>query len=392
MNTVVIAGPQLTGTQLAQVRDALVSAYITWAQLDELAAIALDLDLEAEIGRIGGLNEIARNLLKLTEASGTTEMLLREAVQRRPGNPQLRQIARMFGLAPAPFTNVRLATLPPYLDPQRALHGQADQFGRILSKDGAPPSKLDSVLGDAPNTLDADGYEAVVRPGGTEKPGQWRQTMIERERPVCQILLEGDAVGTGFLVAPDLIMSNHHVFEIPKSGGQLGALDRYCARFDYRASDPTNVFSPGTIVAINASAGYLDKSPKAELDYVIVKLAQPAGEDLMPGGKPRGWLTLDPGKLNVADPAFVLQHPQGRTLELAVGSITGWEPQRIDEIYEHCANTDQGSSGSPCFSWQWVLRALHHRVDPNTGKVNRAIATAAILDRMAAQGTITLLP
>ena len=112
----------------------------------------------------------------------------------------------------------------------------------------------------------------------------------------------------------------------------------------------------------------------------------------MPGGKARGWLELQNEILKEHDPAFVLQHPLGRTLELAVGSIIGWEKERIEEIYEHCANTDNGSSGSPCFSWNWDLRALHHRVDPKTGRVNRAIATAAILARMGAVGTIGLLP
>jgi hypothetical protein len=375
LNSIVIAGPHLSGAQLVKVRDAIVSAYFKWEQIDELVAVALDIDLEAEIGRTGGLKEIARNLLKLTEASGTTEMLLREAVHRRPGNVQLRKVAHAMGLAPAPFTNVRLSA------PAAVAPGGGAAFGMFVSAN-------ENLLA-AP---DADGYEAMVRPGGTEKPGQWRRTMIERERPVCQILLDGDAVGTGFLVAPDLVMSNHHVFEMPGTGGQLGALARYSARFDYRASDPGAVFSQGTTVGIDASAGYLDKSPKSELDYAIVRLVQRSGKDVMPGEKPRGWLTLDVVKLAVSDPAFVLQHPRGRTLELAVGSITGWEAERGEEIYEHSANTDEGSSGSPCFSWQWALRALHHRVDPKTGRVNRAIATTAILERMAAVGTIRLLP
>jgi hypothetical protein len=112
LNSNVIAGPHLTGAQIVEVRDALVSAYITWGQLDELTAIALDIDLEAEFGRTGGTKEIARNLLKLTEASGTTEILLREAVLRRPGNARLRKVAHTMGLAPAPFTNVKLSKLP----------------------------------------------------------------------------------------------------------------------------------------------------------------------------------------------------------------------------------------------------------------------------------------
>jgi hypothetical protein len=383
LNTIVVAGALLTNAQLLEVRDALISAYYKWEQLDELVAVALDFDLEAEIGRNGPLKETARSLLKFTEAAGTTEMLLREAVHRRPGNPKLAAVAHMLGLAPAPFTNVRL---------RGGGRGGAGSGGEgpagAGSVDAGASSK--SLLGKSA-ALDSDGYEAILRPGGTETPGRWRLTMIERERPVCQILLDDNPVGTGFLIGPDLVMSNHHVFE--DAGGKLRLqLEPFSVRFDYRASDPQNVFSPGKIVAIDTAAGYLDKSPKAELDYVIIRLRERSGEDPMPGDKARGWLELQDEILKEHDPAFVLQHPLGRTLELAVGSIIGWEKERIDEIYEHCANTDNGSSGSPCFSWNWDLRALHHRVDPKTGRVNRAIATAAILARMGAMGTIALLP
>ena len=41
--------------------------------------------------------------------------------------------------------------------------------------------------------------------------------------------------GTGFLVTPNCVMSNWHVFEYPQNGGALGPLSDYAVRFDYRA-------------------------------------------------------------------------------------------------------------------------------------------------------------
>jgi hypothetical protein len=317
-----IAG-QLRDSQIIEVRDALIRGYARWEDLDELAAVSLDINLETDVGSKGPpVKDLARNLVRLTESNGTTEMLIREAVRRRPRNQYLIALANRMGLAPAPFSvKVPLDTLA------------------VLQRNTRHTTGL-ATRGPA---IDADGFEAMVRPEDTQKPGQWRRLMIDRERTVCQILLDGDAVGTGFLVAPDL-------------------------------------------------AGYLDSSSRHELDYVIVKLAQPRGEDPSPGGRKRQWLVPDPTEFSDHEPTFVLQHPRGRTLEMSVGAIKGWELGREREVYEHVATTDQGSSGSPCFAWNWSLRALHHRVDPTTGKANRAISIAAILQRMGTCGTINLIP
>jgi V8-like Glu-specific endopeptidase len=351
----------LTKPHLEDARNAIVSGFFTWSQIDQLAAVALDVSIEAEVGR-GALKDVVWELLKLTEANGQTGILLREAIARKPGNPKLAQFARQLGLAPAPFHNVSPA-------------------GQLLPAVGAHGSRA------------AEGFEAIVlRNAGMAKPGEWRKLMTRREQAVCQVLFSGDAIGTGFLVGPDLILSNWHVFEHPYQGGKLGPLDRFTARFDYRAADEANVVSLGTVVPLDAAAGYLDQSPKTELDYVIVKLVEKIVEEQPPGGHIRDWLTLGSAKFQSNEPTLVLQHPKGRTLELAIGPITGWVQDRAGEVYEHLANTEEGSSGSPCFSCGWELLALHHRVDPITGKCNRAIATTAILSRMGAIGTIGLLP
>ena len=69
----------LTRPELEQVRDALLAGYGRWAELDQLAAFALDLDLEVELGRGGALRDITFELLRFTQARGWTEVLLREA-------------------------------------------------------------------------------------------------------------------------------------------------------------------------------------------------------------------------------------------------------------------------------------------------------------------------
>jgi V8-like Glu-specific endopeptidase len=52
-------------------------------------------------------------------------------------------------------------------------------------------------------------------------------------------------------------------------------------------------------------------------------------------------------------------------------------------------NTEEGSSGSPCFNQDWELVALHHSGDPNFERpatYNEGIPFEAILKRLAAKG------
>ncbi|WP_077000515.1 trypsin-like peptidase domain-containing protein [Variovorax sp. KK3] len=341
---------RLTPDQLEAARDALVDGYRNWASLKQLAAFALEINLEAKVGK-GPLDDVAFDLLELTESKGWTEVLLRDAVARSPGNEMLRDVARAHGLAPAPFT------------------GRASQG------------------------LD-DGFQArIIQASGLESTGRWRQEMVRCERRVCQIRCGGQAIGTGFLVGPRLVMSNWHVFESAPGSGQLGEPKDYSACFDFRAAEGQAPADPGVDVGFDPASTYLDASHKGELDYVLLPLARAIGDEALADGQKRGWLALGTRAFELPkESCIVLQHPAGRTLEVAAGAVTGWLPDREQAVYEHTAETEPGSSGSPCFASGWTLLGIHHRVDPKTQASNRAIATRAIVERMEAEGKLGLLP
>jgi len=338
---------RLTAAQLEQARDALVDGFYNWAALKQLAAFALDINLEAKVGR-GALDSVAYDLLEFTEAEGWTELLLRDALARKPGNESLRTVATLLGLAPAPFSGA---------------------------------------------SAGAGGYEALVaKVSPLESTGTWRKRMVACERKVCQILADDQAIGTGFLVGPGLVMSNWHVFEAGNGAGTLAALERYAARFDFRGADGQAPADAGIEVAIDAKAGYLDASHKIDLDYVLLSLDRKLGDEPIPSGEARGWLALGTREFEPNETCLVLQHPASRTLEVAPGSVLGWVADRKGDIYEHMADTLGGSSGSPCFAPDWTLLAMHHRTDPVSERCNRAIATSAILKRMRDEGTLRHLP
>ena len=69
-----------------------------------------------------------------------------------------------------------------------------------------------------------------------------------------------------------------------------------------------------------------------------------------------------------------------RPMQLGMGSVLT-ERQESGRVFYN-ANTEPGSSGSPCFALDWRLVALHHWGAPTW---NRGVLFEAILARLAAR-------
>lgn len=245
---------------------------------------------------------------------------------------------------------------------------------------------------EAPKRAAAPGLQRNVRPHIPNLDVTlWLQRASEMERRVCRIEIDGAAAGTGFLIAPDVVMTNWHVVEASVVSGTVG--DITC-RFDY-VKEGKGRRSTGKVVAL-AAEGIVDSSPYApaeitdtpdhppptieQLDYALLRLAEPEG------GK-RGWITLptEARKLDAGTPLLILQHPDGAPMKLALDtdSVIGLESGGTRLRYR--TNTASGSSGSPCFTLNWELVALHHFGDPAWGEpvFNQGIPAELIARRLA---------
>jgi hypothetical protein len=103
-----------------------------------------------------------------------------------------------------------------------------------------------------------------------------------------------------------------------------------------------------------------------QLDYAILRLSE------SPGSQPvshqsldthlRGWIKIadHPMELVEGNPLFIVQHPAGGPLKLALDTqaILGLNANQTRVRYR--TNTETGASGSPCFNSNWDLVALHH--------------------------------
>jgi V8-like Glu-specific endopeptidase len=221
---------------------------------------------------------------------------------------------------------------------------------------------------------------------------------------------EGKAQGTGFLVGPDLLLTNQHVLK------DEAYLEEAVVRFAYM-NDASGVAATGKVFRLQA--GFYFASPAEQLDYALVRLLEKplAGitaeadlasapiEALLMAGKHRGYLILAPRMLLAHARVNILQHPGGDPLKVVL--TQNYVVHTTQKRVQYVADTMEGSSGSPVFNHNWEVVALHHTGSPyppdaladlakkawkGRFRVNEGIPIRAILEDFRAKGIDRHLP
>lgn len=357
----------MPGVEFGEFQKALVDAFGK-SDLEQMVRVRLNEKLDT-IVEPGSVKNVTFQLLTWAEQHGFEADLARAAYLERPRNERVRRVYEKFGMAPA-----------------------------VAVQQAGEPIAIASAY------ATAAGFEATVKPHlRTVDIGVWRDNLARIESQVCRIEFSGNARGTGFLVGPDLVLTNFHVVEGVNEGKPPSA--QVGCRFDYKVlSDGSR--SEGVVVGLHAdwkldesrySRAEADNDPDRELphpdelDYALVRLARAVGRE--PTGKnsadapPRGWIELPQAQPALATglPLMIVQHPDGSPLKLAFDtqSIIGVNANGTRVRY--ATNTDAGSSGSPCFNMDWALVALHHLGDPawKSPKYNQGVPIGAIANRVA---------
>ena len=229
--------------------------------------------------------------------------------------------------------------------------------------------------------LPVDDLEKIVskNPELFSDPDAWRQAMVRAEAAVCRVECpEGRACGSGFLVGPDLVLTNHHVKDRGAAdfASNPGAVRFRFGFYKSAAGQPEG----GKVFSLAGGDGpatwFVHESPTTQLDYALVRLSGRPGDEpvsAFPGAPRRGWLVPAATEPRVGQALFILQHPGGDLLKMANGGLKGMNGPWLE--YE--VDTEPGSSGSPVFDNRWQLVALHSRA--GQGEINRGVSFAAIL-------------
>jgi endonuclease G len=163
-------------------------------------------------------------------------------------------------------------------------------------------------------------------------------------------------LGTGWLISPNLLLTNHHVVAARFAGeppARESDLQQQAARteawFDFVAVDrPKVVYQARALEAIDQA-----------LDYAVLRLA----DDATRGGpllSSWGWLRLAPDgqELTAGRPLNIVQHPSGDVKQIAIRRNDYVGPGQGEE-FQYLTDTLPGSSGSPVFNDYWLVVGLH---------------------------------
>ena len=271
--------------------------------------------------------------------------------------------------------------------------------------------------GFATEPVDKDGLEKMVRAFNHVNISDFSNGLGLIERTVCSIelIINGKTnYGTGFLLGPDLLLTNYHVVEdlikAPETVNEITCL------FDYKeynkgtkvklANDPIIVYSPYAPSAIETAPTMNIEWPDGHFDYALVRLASKIGLEPFgvneSGQKPmyqedgfnpvaspkRHWIEYKSNALPLypnESLMFIAQHPNGKPMKFNVGSLL--EKDSNDRRIRYDVNTEPGSSGAPCFNEKLEWVGLHHSgVKSSDVAFNQGIPTAAIVADMKMKG------
>ena len=158
---------------------------------------------------------------------------------------------------------------------------------------------------------------------------------------------------TGFLVGPDLFMTNHHCIH-----DDFGPLPLEDARIymDYYQDRDVDRTLGGVTAGVSALV-----HADSELDYALLRLDTPIGDTY-------GWLELDTTTVpNSSQSVKIIQHPRGRSKEIVrrnsqiIDLPIGHPLFGVPYAISYLADTEAGSSGSPVFLRDGTgVIAIHH--------------------------------
>jgi endonuclease G len=222
--------------------------------------------------------------------------------------------------------------------------------GRVATvPQGAAPGRLEAIVG-------FNDFDQV----------NFLEHGLRAARSVCRLVYQNQPIGTGFLVAPGLLLTNHHV--IPSAEAAQG----FVAQFDYQLDADENPLKPARFALDPSRAFATSGVDDFDFTLVAVRAAGLAGDALAA----YGWLPLNPStdKILEGEPVVVIQHPEGREKQICL--FHSEMVDRFAQYIHYTTDTDLGSSGSPAFNRQWQVVGLHHASAPN-GDTNRGAAVSA---------------
>ena len=185
-------------------------------------------------------------------------------------------------------------------------------------------------------------------------PANFLFTGAEAAKSVCRIITFPHRVanGTGFLVTPNLLLTNNHVLPSLNIASNNIAQFGYLATNDGRPITPVEFrFRPET---------FFLTSPPEDLDFTLIAV-EPVNsnkEKLIQFG----WRNLigEVGKVQQGERLNIIHHPNGLPQQISIRDNLLVKVFETEPYLHYVTDTMPGSSGAPVFNEEWEVVALHH--------------------------------
>lgn len=202
-------------------------------------------------------------------------------------------------------------------------------------------------------------------------PISYLEAGLKAAKSVCRIEIH-DSIGrvlghgTGFLVAPCLLLTNNHVLDSKEVARCSLAQFNYEVDLNLMPRQTKSFrFVPERLFITDA-----------KLDFTVVALEPDSAEGTKLSEFGFLPLYLESGKALLGESVSSIQHPAGAPKVVAI------RENRITDVYDDFVNftTDSmpGSSGSPIFNDEWVTIALYHAGVPHPQDSTAYIANEGI--------------
>lgn len=178
----------------------------------------------------------------------------------------------------------------------------------------------------------------------TLRPVYYLRRALQAADAVVRVDLEGQPHGTGFLVAPNLLLTNHHVI-----ASEAEARTAQAVFFNETPDERARERSRKEVIARTAAANALVYT-SAELDVSVVRLRNAPALD--------HYLPLRDATVKQNSRVAIIQHPSGYPKRIALqNNLVAHANAKIVQYY---TSTLAGSSGSPVFDDDFAVVAIHY--------------------------------
>jgi V8-like Glu-specific endopeptidase len=178
------------------------------------------------------------------------------------------------------------------------------------------------------------------------------QLAIEAAKAVVQVK-GANYLGTGFMIAPDVVMTNHHVIEDKQQAEAAEFI------FNYQLDAAGKTCEIVTVRSQRDGLFYANQ----ELDFAVIQLENPP---LSLFGQP---LKLKNAQVRKGDRVSIIQHPGGHMKKISMQN--NFVQYADSRLVQYTTSTERGSSGAPVFNDVFEVVAIHHSggmlVEPQSG-------------------------